>query len=153
MCGCLAVTAGTGTAVAVAPDRFGEVQEVHESVGTCGSPADEIVADFTVRQDVTVFSSGRATLHLSLVGTMTRTGTGLVGKYAERQRDIQLSDGSFTAVGLLSHLVAPGGGALTVAGRIRLGPDGTLVSVTPGLNHLFELEERFVPIVCDALSG
>jgi hypothetical protein len=76
-----------------------------------------------------------------------------VAKYSEKQRDFAFVDGSEKVVGLLGHLVAPGGGGFAIAGNARIGPDGTLISITPGLEALFELEQNFVEIVCDALSG
>ncbi len=148
-----AITAGVGTgpAYASSPEHFTEVEQVHEVWGTCG-PGDELIADMTVTQAVTIFSSGRGTLHLRAVGTVTRTGTGIVAKYSEKQRDFEFADGSMKIVGLLAHLVVPGGRGFAVAGHARIGADGTIVSVTPGLEALFELEENFVPVVCDALA-
>jgi hypothetical protein len=64
-----------------------------------------------------------------------------------------LVDGAAKVVGLLGHLVVPGGGGFTIAGNARIGPDGTLVSITPGLEELFDLEEDAIQVVCDALSG
>lgn len=148
-----ALTAGvtTGPAHAASVEHFTEIEHLHESWGTC-SPGDELIADWTVRQAVTVFPSGRATLHLRAVGTITRTGTGIVAKYSEKQSDFEFNDGSMKIVGLLSHLVVPGGHGFAVAGHARIGPDGTLVSVTPGLDALFELEENGAAIICGALT-
>jgi hypothetical protein len=146
------VGATTAPATATPPERFTEIEELHETWGSCG-PDDELVADITVREDVTIFASGRGTLHLRFVGTVTRTGTGVVAKWAERQRDFEFSDGSTKVVGLLGKLVVPGGRGLTVAGHARIGPDGTITSVTPGLEELFELEETLIPTICDGLSG
>lgn len=142
----------TEQASAASPDRFTEVELVQETWGTCG-PGDELVADLTVTEAVTIFSSGRGTLHLRVVGTITRTGTGAVAKYSEKQRDFEFVDGSAKVVGLLAHLVVSGGPGFTVAGNARIGPDGTLISITPGLATIFELDQYFVPIVCGALSG
>jgi len=144
--------ASTEPATAAAPERFTEVEQVHETVGTCG-PGDNLVVDATVTEAVTIFSSGRGTLHLRYIGTITRTGTGVVAKYSEKQRDFAFVDGSEKVVGLLGHLVVPGGGGFAIAGNARIGPDGTLISITPGLEALFEPEQNFVQIVCDALSG
>ena len=150
---CMATgVASTELASAAAPERFTEVELLHETVGTCG-PGDELVADLTVTEVVTIYSSGRGTLHLRVIGTITRTGTGVVANYSEKQRDFEFVDGSAKVVGLLSHLVVLDGRGFTIAGLARIGPDGTLISVTPGLEALFELEQNFVDIVCEALSG
>lgn len=148
----ITAAAATGPAQATSPEHFTQAGEVHESWGMCG-PGDELIADRRVTEAVTIFSSGRGTLHLRAVGTVTRTGTGMVAKYSEKQRDFEFSDGSMKIVGLLGHLVVPGGHGFTVAGHARIGPDGSIVSVTPGLEALFDLEENFVPVVCEALEG
>ena len=141
----------TGPAHADSPQHFTDVKQAHEIVGTCG-PGDELILDWTVSQEVTIFSSGLGTLHLRAVGTLTRTGTGIVAKYSNKQRDFEFVDGSMKIIGLLGHLVVPGGHGFTVAGHAHIGPDGTIVSVTPGLDALVELDEDFVPIVCEALT-
>lgn len=138
------------TASADAPERFSESTHVHETWAACG-PGDELVADYTLTQTVTFFSSGSATLHLQFVGSVARTGTGIVGKYAERQRDFADVDGSEKYVGLLGHLVVNGGGGFTLAGQMRVGADGSISTTTHGLAPLFELD--FVPVVCNALAA
>jgi len=145
------LTALPGPASAAEPERYVESEQAVESLGTCAA-GDELVLDYSLTSTVTIYSSGRATLHLQLVGTITRTGTGVVGKYAERQRDFGEieGDGSERYVGLLGHLVVPGGGGFTFAGQARLAADGTL-SMTHGLEPLLVLD--FVPAVCDALAG
>jgi hypothetical protein len=143
---------GTTSASADAPDRYATVDQVHETWGTCAS-GDDLVGDWTITQSTTIFSTGRGTLHLRAVGTVTRTGTGVVAKYSEKQRDFEFVGGSVRVVGLLAHLVVPGNEGFTVAGQARIGPDGTLMSVTPGLDELFELEDSLVQVVCDALAG
>jgi hypothetical protein len=134
-------------AVATTPERFTESEHVHEVIGTCG-PEDDLVGDWTVTQTVTWFSSGTGSLHLQVVGTITRTGTGVAGKYSERQRDFIHLDGSERYVGLLGHLVVPGGGGFTLAGQAWLDTDGTL-SNTPGLDPLLDLDVEAA--VCAAL--
>jgi len=141
-----------GQASADPPQRYFESEHVAETVGSCG-PDDELVVDYVRTSTVTVYASGGWTLQLQLAGTITRTGTGVVGKYAERQRDFgQIEgDGSERYVGLLGHLVVPGGGGgFTFAGQATLAPDGSL-SMTHGLEPLLVLD--FVPAVCDALAG
>ncbi|CUR57291.1 exported hypothetical protein [metagenome] len=140
-----------GSAAAAAPERYVESEQAVETIGTCAA-GDELVIDYVRTSTVTVYASGRATLHLQMVGTITRTGTGVVGKYAERQRDFGEieGDGSERYVGLLGHLVVPGGGGFTFAGQAWLSPDGSL-SLTHGLEPLLVLD--FVPVVCDALAG
>jgi hypothetical protein len=153
--GAIALAAGLaaiqGPAAAVGPERYVESEQAVESLGTC-APDDELVLDYVRTSTVTIYSSGRATLHLQMVGTITRTGTGVVGKYAERQRDFgQIEgDGSERYVGLLGHLVVPGGGGFTFAGQANLAADGSL-SMTHGLEPLLVLD--FLPAVCDALAG
>ncbi|MDX6327042.1 MAG: hypothetical protein QOK15_3396 [Nocardioidaceae bacterium] len=150
----LAVLAGTvvlpGQAQAAAPQRFTETEHESGVVGRCGAGGDRLVIDFTRTSTVTLFASGRGTLHLQLVGTLTRTGSGVVAKYSELQRDFEFIDGTETSVGLLGHLVVPGGRGLTFAGRAVVNPDGT-VTTTPGVTPLLDLD--FVQAVCDALAN
>jgi hypothetical protein len=145
------LTAVHGPATAGAPERYTESESAVETLGTC-TEGGELVLDYTRTSTVTIFSSGRASLHLQLVGTITHTGSGVVAKYTERQRDFGsvAGDESERYVGLLGHLVVPGGGGFTFAGRAWLAPDGTL-SMTHGLEPLLVLD--FVPAVCDALVG
>ena len=153
--GAIALTAGLAAlpipASATEPQRYSESEHVVESLGSC-APDDELVIDFARTSTVTIYSSGAATLHLQLVGTITRTGTYVVAKYVERQRDFGEieGDGSERYVGLLGHLVVPGGGGFTFAGQARLAPDGSL-STTHALEPLLALD--FVPAVCGALAG
>lgn len=148
----LAVSAGLVAAPLAAygatPQRFTVTDAVHGTIGTCGE-GDLLQGDFERTQTVTLFSSGRGTLHLQMTGTITRTGTGTTGKYSERQRDFEFIEGSKRDVGLLGHLVVPGGPGFTFAGQARLEPDGTL-STTPGLTGLLDL--NFEGTVCDALT-
>ena len=143
-----ALMALPGAAHANSPERFNESEHVHEVVGTCG-PGDDLVADLAVTESVTVFAPEQATLHLQVVGTITRTGTDVVGKYAERQRDFFDADGSERYVGVLSHLVVPGGGGFTWVGQAQVTPDGELFT-THALAPL--LVTDFVATVCDALA-
>jgi hypothetical protein len=144
--------AASGQANATAPERFTESEHLQEVWGTCG-PDDELVADYTLTETVTEFSPNVGTLHLQLVGTVTRTGTGVVGNYAERQRDFVDLDGSEKVVGLLGHLVVPGHRGLTFGGQIRVGADGT-VFATPDVAPLLTFDdEDIVSAFCDALAG
>jgi hypothetical protein len=88
-----AVVAWPGQAAAAAPQQSTETEYVHEVIGTCGS-VDDLVGDYRVTQIVTSFPSGKHTLRLELVGTITRSSTGVVAKYAEPQRDFAHTDGS-----------------------------------------------------------
>ena len=117
--GAASITALVGVvpAASAAPTREHEGESGHGSWGSCGSPGDELIADYTISEAVTEFSSGRATLHLTFLGTVERTGTGVVAKYSERQRDFFSTDGSERYVGALGHLVVPGGGDLRL--RVR----------------------------------
>jgi hypothetical protein len=148
-----AVLATPGLAAAGAPDRVTVTEQGSDEVWAACGPGDEVRADYVRTQTVTAFGTSRATLHLQLVGTLTRTGTGVVAKYTELQRDFEYADGSERYVGLLGHLVVPGGGGFTFAGQARLGADGTMSS-TPGLLPLLALDDdTFVARVCDALAG
>jgi hypothetical protein len=140
--------AAPGTAQAAPPEHLSTTESGHEVWGSCG-PGDDLVADYVLSQDITMFDETRGTLHLQLVGRLTRTGTGVVGTYAERQRDFALVDGSERYVGLLGHLVVPGGGGFTLAGHARQSADGTLTT-TPGLAPLLTLD--FEEVVCAALA-
>jgi hypothetical protein len=140
-------------ASASAPDHFTVVDTGTDEVWAECGPGDLLEADYVRTQTVTLFAAGRATLHLRMVGTITRTGTGAVGTYAEIQRDFEYVDGSARYVGLLGHLVVPGGGGFTFAGQAQQSADGTLTS-TPGLLPLLALDdETFVASVCAALAG
>jgi hypothetical protein len=143
------LTASPDTARATTPEHLSTQESGHEVWGSCG-PDDDLVADYVLSQDITLFDETRATLHLQLVGRLTRTGTGVVGTYAERQRDFFLVDGSERYVGLLGHLVVPGGPGITLAGLAHQSADGTL-STTPGLAPLLTLD--FEEAVCAAMAG
>jgi len=150
-----AVSAGllvaTGPADAAAPEREVESQHLQEIWGSCG-PGDELVADYTLTETVIVFSPERATLHLELVGTITRTGSGVTGTFSTHQRDFFYADGSERYVGMLGQLVVTGGGGFTFGGQAWLSPDGDL-SFTPGLATLEQVDAEFEAVVCDALAG
>ena len=81
-------------------------------------------------------------------GTITRAGH-RTGKYAEVQADRFGENDSATYSGNLSHLVVPGRGAFSFAGRAVVGEDGSF-SFTPGLRTLAEGD--WVAAVCDALA-
>jgi hypothetical protein len=146
--GLLAIGPAAASAAA-GPERVTVTEHVHDIIGSCG-PGDDLVGDFTVTETVTLFASGRGTLRLELVGTIARSGTGVVGRYSERQRDFAFVDGSERVVGLLGHLVVAGGSGITLAGQARISADGTL-SPTPGLEDLVDLD--FEAVVCETLGG
>jgi len=151
----IAALAGIVPSAAAAPTRESESETGHAVWGACDAPDDLLIADYTVTEAVTEFESGRATLHLTFVGSVERTGTGVTGKYSERQRDFFSADGSERYVGALGHLVVPGGRGFTFAGQARMSSDGEL-SVTPALVPLLEIEsddEAAVRLFCDALAG
>lgn len=152
----LAALAGVIPPAAAAPTREVETESAHAIWGSCGAPEDQLVADYTVTEEVTEFESGRATLHLTFVGTVERTGTGVTGKYSERQRDFFAIDGAERYVGALGHLVVPGGRGFTFAGQARMSASGEITS-TPGLEPLVALEEggdeALLDLFCDALAG
>lgn len=141
------VVVAPGQAFATSPQRYTESEHVHEVVGGCGA-GDNLVADYTVTESVTLYAAGSVTLHLELVGTITRTGTGVVAKYAERQKDFFDNDGSEKYVGVLAHLVVPGGHGFTLAGQAQVSPEGDLTT-TPHLAPLLDLD--FEAALCDAL--
>lgn len=116
-------------------------------IGSC-APGDDLVADFTIRERMSV-KDGREQLHLRLTGTVTRTGTGVVGRYAETQLDKFGDDGSEVYSGKLSHLVVPGTGVLRAAGHAVFSADGD-ARFTPGLAVLSS--DDFTGRVCDLLA-
>ena len=107
-----------------------------------------LVADFTIRQQVSTHGD-REQLHLHLTGTVTRTGTGVVGRYAETQLDTFGADGSEVYSGTLSRLVVPGAGVYRAAGHAVFGADGD-ARFTPGLSAL--VDGDFESDVCELLS-
>lgn len=116
-------------------------------IGSC-APGDDLVADFTIRERMSV-KNDREQLHLRLTGTVTRTGTGVVGRYAETQLDKFRDDGSEVYSGKLSHLVVPGAGVLRAAGHAVFSADGD-ARFTPGLALLSS--DDFTEQVCDLLG-
>jgi hypothetical protein len=139
------------SASAEAPQRFSQVEHVQESWGTCG-PNDELMADYVISETGTIYSAGRGTLHLRVVGTITRSGTGAAGTFRNTQQDFVLDDGSERDLGLLGLFVVPGRGAYTLAGQVRVGSDGTVLTATPGTAALLEPDFDFAQVLCDALS-
>ena len=116
-------------------------------VGEC-APGDELVISATMRETSRDRAGGVETLHLHSVGTVTRTGTGVVGAYSEKQVDRFYPDGSQRYTGILSKLTVRGGGGYSWAGQADF-PAGGDPGVTHGLAPL--LESDFVAVVCDAL--
>jgi hypothetical protein len=133
------------------PTPFSQVEHVQESWGSCGLN-DDLSADYVISSTGAYYSSGRATLHLRVVGTITRTGTGAAGTFRNIQQDFALPDGSERDLGLLGQFVVPGAGAYTLAGQLRVGADGTVLSTTPGTAALVQPDFDFTQILCDALS-
>lgn len=140
---CLAV--GLAAPAVAGPDRTTETFQ--DIVGSCG-PGDDLVADFTIRQQVSTHFD-REQLHLYLTGTVTRTGTGVVGRYAETQLDKFGADGSEVYSGTLSRLVVPGVGVYGAAGHAVFSADGD-ARFTPGLSPL--VDGDFESDVCDLLG-
>ena|SRR5689334_15148834 len=130
-------------APAVALERTTET--VTTVFGSC-APGDDLLGMFTIRQTSSA-GDRRERLHLRLTGTITRTGTGVVGKYAETQLDTFWADGRESYSGVLSRLVVKGGRGITAAGRAVVSADGDF-TVTPGLA---ELDGDYTQAVCDAL--
>lgn len=127
---------------AVAQDRT--TSTFDDAVGSCG-PGDRLVAHFTIRETGADYGD-REQLHLHLTGTITRTGTGHVGRYAETQLDKFGADGSERYSGTLSRLVVPGVGVFRAAGHAVFTADGD-ARFTPGLASLDDFESR----ICDLL--
>lgn len=129
-----------GTAVGTADAREGEAGRYQ--VGSCD--------DGILVADVFVVESGRRdTNRVHLTGTITRTGDHLSGRYSEAQADRYRSDGQESYTGLLSHLVVPGRGSFSVAGRAVVHADGDF-TFTPGVRPLAEGE--WESDVCAALD-
>lgn len=140
---CLAV----GLAAPAAAGQERTTETFQDVVGSCG-PDDNLVADFTIRQQVSSHAD-REQLHLHLTGTITRTGTGVVGRYAETQLDKFGADGSEVYSGRLSRLVVPGAGVYGAAGHAVFSADGD-ARFTPGLSPL--MEGDFEAAVCELLG-
>lgn len=138
---CLAAVGLTAPS-AVAQERT--IETMHDVIGSCG-PSDSLVADFTIRQQVSS-REGREQLHLHLTGTITRTGSGVVGRYAETQLDTFGADGSETYSGTLSRLVVPGSGVYGAAGHAVFTADGD-VMVTPALGSLDDFESEICALL------
>jgi hypothetical protein len=116
-------------------------------IGSCGA-GDNLVADFVIRQQIGSHGD-REQLHLHLTGTITRTGTQVVGRYAETQLDKFGADGSEVYSGSLSRLVVPGAGVYGAAGHAVFSADGD-ARFTPGLSPL--MDDGFEAAVCDLLG-
>jgi hypothetical protein len=123
------------------------VQQADKVLGSCGTD-DDLIASFWVRE-LTGSSAHAERLHLTTGGTITRTGTGVVGRYAEVQMDVFDDDGSERYVGALSRLTVPGGGGFALAGTAQVSTDGAF-TFTKGLTAL--VEDDWVSKVCSALS-
>lgn len=122
----------------------------HGVIAEC-APGDELVASFATRESGREFRDGRQTVHLQLTGTITRTGTGVAGAYAERQNDVFDADGTEHYGGVLGSLVVRGGGGFTWAGHAVFAPGADPV-ITHGLVPLMEADDDdFVALVCHAL--
>jgi hypothetical protein len=119
---------------------------MHDVIGSCGTD-DDLVADFSIRQTSGTYPD-REQLHLHLTGTITRTGTDVVGRYAETQLDKFGTDGSERYSGTLSRLVVPGAGVVRAAGHAVFTAGGA--SATPGLAVL--MDEGFTDRLCELLG-
>src|SRR5689334_16037574 len=93
-------------------------QQVDRVLGSCGA-GDDLFGSFWVTESGGASAHGEQ-LHLRTRGTVTRTGTGAVGRYAEVQMDVFNDDGSEKYVGALSRLTLPGGGAFALAGKAQV---------------------------------
>ena len=133
------------TAPADAQER--STSSFQDVIASCGSN-DNLVADFTIRESTGSYP-GREQLHLHLTGTITRTGTGVVGRYAETQLDKFGADGSERYSGVLSRLVVPGAGVVGASGHAVFTADGD-GTATPGLAVL--MDEGFIDSLCDLLG-
>lgn len=139
------LTVGLAGPAAAGHER--STESFQDVIGSCGTD-DVLVADFTISQAVAA-RNDREQLHLRLTGTITRTGTGAVGRYAETQLDKFGADGSEVYSGTLSRLVVPGAGVYGAAGHAVFSADGD-ARVTPGLSLL--MDGDFESDVC-ALLG
>lgn len=143
---CLAVGSAVALATpAAAIDR--SVDHFQDVIGSCG-PDDDLVADFTIRGTATSHRD-REQYHLHLTGSITRTGTGVTGKYAETQLDTFHADGAETYSGSLSRLVVAGRSTYRAAGHVTFSSDGEM-TFTPGTGPL--VEGDYETEVCTALS-
>jgi hypothetical protein len=138
------ITVALTAPAAVAQERT--VDGLQDVIGSCG-PGDALVADFTIRQQVGDYGD-REQLHLHLTGTITRTGTGVVGRYAETQLDKFGADGSEIYSGTLSRLVVPGAGVVRAAGHAVFSAESA--DATPGLAVL--MDEGFTDRLCELLG-
>ena len=138
-----------GLITAPAAQAAGTTSTFQAVIGEC-APGDELVIDATVRETSRTRADGVETLHLQSTGTVTRTGSGVVGSYSEKQVDRFYPDGSERYTGILSKLTVKGGGGYTWAGQADLPASGD-PRITKGLAPL--LEADFVAVVCDALEG
>ena len=141
--GALCTVGGTPTWAAGRPF----VQQADRVLGSCGTD-DDLIASFWTRESSRP-SAHDERLHLTTGGTITRTGTGVVGRYAEVQMDVFGDDGTERYVGALSRLTVSGSGGFTLAGKAQLAADGAF-TFTTGLTAL--VEEDWVTMVCSALS-
>lgn len=137
-----AVVSLAGPSAASPPDA----ESFQVGLASC-APGDDLVGDFTVWQTFGRTPSSNM-LHLHLAGTITRTGTGEVGKYAEIQLDRFGADGTETYAGTLSRLVVPGSGTVSASGRAVV--DGDDFAFTPHLSPI--MDDDFVAQVCEALG-
>jgi hypothetical protein len=137
-----AVLAVPAAGLAGGPALAREGEAVQYSLGSCGDGV--LAGDFFLVEKGMRNQDG---LNLHLSGTITRTGGHETGRYAEVQAD-RFEDGESYA-GALSHLVVPGRGSFTVAGRAVVGEDGSF-SYTKNLSGL--VEDDWTARVCAALA-
>jgi len=135
---------GVSAAPALARPSSSMVDEV---LGSCGTD-DTLLAHFEVFEAQSS-NPAQDTNRLRVRGSITRTGTGVVGRYAETQLDSYLADGSESYAGSLSRLVVAGGKGFSLGGRATVSASGDF-AFTPGLRPL--VEEDWVSNVCSALG-
>jgi hypothetical protein len=123
------------------------VQQEDRVLGSCG-PEDDLLGSFVI-SEASGTSANDERLHLRLRGTVTRTGTGVVGRYAEVQMDVFGEDGSEKYVGSLSRMTVAGGKGFTLAGQAAVTSTGDF-TFTKGLTPL--VEEDWVLKACGALA-
>jgi hypothetical protein len=145
----LALTSALGAAGSAPSWASGRplAQQVDQVLGSCGVD-DDLIGSFSVRESGGT-SAHSEQLHLRVHGTVTRTGTGVVGRYAEVQMDVFGDDGSEKYVGALSRLTLPSGRGFALAGKAQVTADGDF-SFTKGLTAM--VEDDWVAKVCAALS-
>ena len=146
----LALVLGTALAglSATAAEARPSSSAVDEVLGSCSTPGDDLLAHFQVVESQSSTPS-QDTNRLRVSGTITRTGTGVVGRYAETQLDSYRADGSESYSGSLSRLVVAGGSGFSLGGRAAVSASGDF-TFTPGLRPL--VEEDWVAKVCSALA-